>query len=430
MTLAMKQVERHKPKPWFAFSPSEHHKKHAIVVGAGIAGVTTAWALAQQGWQIDLIEQHGTIAQEGSGNPLGILMPRISLNESAESTFYRAAYAKTIRTLMHLKIETPDFSWQQGGVLQLAVSRRILKQIDKLNCDPDFVQAVSAEKASEIAGISINEKALYFALAGWLNPRDLCERLIKSCDGRLKLHFNTTITRLCSQGGQWQLFDHLGQLRLESEVVVLANAANAVQFEETDWIPLEPARGQLSFISATKLSKDIRCAICYEGYVLPEVNGTHVIGTTFTRGDRGTEFRAHDHSENLKQLERRFPGIFDLKEIEGKKTEPKGKGRAALRAVTPDRMPMVGPVADLDYFKTHYHDLCKGKTISIYPKAHYLKGLYLNVGHGAKGLCSSFLSAELIVSQINNETLPVSKTVQDALNPSRFIIRKLQKKRT
>ncbi len=418
--------------PWFAFSPSEHHKKHAIIVGAGIAGVTTAWALARRGWQIDLVEQHEAIAREGSGNPLGILMPRVSLKESAESAFYRSAYVKAIRELSHVKKAAHDFSWQQSGVLQLAISQRILKQIKQLSCDDDFVQGVSVERASEIAGVPINEKALYFPLAGWLNPGDLCDRLAKSSEGRIKLHFNTTITRLCSKDGLWQLFVQDDQLRFKSEIVVLANATHAIKFKETNWLPLEPARGQISIRPATDTSTDIRCVICYEGYILPAVSGTHVIGATFTRGDRGTELRAEDDAENLKQLERRLPEFFDFDALEGHEindNETQFKGRAAIRAVTPDRMPMVGPVADFDYFRTHYHNLHKGKSEETYPKAQYLKGLYLNVGHGTKGLCSSFLSAELIASQINNEPSPVSKTVQNALNPSRFIIRLLRKRK-
>jgi len=76
-------------------------------------------ALAQRGWQIDLVEHHGKIAQEGSGNPLGILLPRISLNESAESEFYTKAYFKAIDALTQLKKEDSTFSWHQEGVLQL-----------------------------------------------------------------------------------------------------------------------------------------------------------------------------------------------------------------------------------------------------------------------------------------------------------------------
>lgn len=423
----------HTDLPWFALRASEYHHKHAIVVGAGLAGITTAWALAQRGWQIDLVEQHEAIARGGSGNPLGILMPRISLNESMESAFYKAAYFKAIRTFTHLKKESPDFSWQQGGVLQLAINERILKQIEQLSCDDDFVQAISEERASKIAGVPINEQALYFPQAGWLNPVDLCGHLIKSSEGRIQLHFNKTITRLCRKNGRWQLFAEDDQVKFESECVVLANAGDAIKFQETNWLPLEPARGQISIRPASDTSRGLRCPICYEGYILPEVSGTHVVGATFARGDRSTEIRAEDDLENLKHLEQRFPEMLDSNVLEGRKNnchKTEFKSRAALRAVTPDRMPAVGPVPDIDYFKTHYDDLHKGKLAENYPKAQYLNGLYLNAGHGAKGLCSSFLSAELIASQINNEPFPVSKTVQDALNPSRFIIRLLQKKKS
>jgi len=44
--------------------------------------------------------------------------------------------------------------------------------------------------------------------------------------GRVKVHFNTAISRLCPQDAHWQLFDQNNQLKLESEIVVLANAAH------------------------------------------------------------------------------------------------------------------------------------------------------------------------------------------------------------
>lgn len=411
--------------PWFEIGQSEYQNKHAIIIGAGLAGVSTAWALAKRGWHIDLVEQNGDIAQGGSGNPLGILIPRISLNESVESAFYAAAYIKAICELNDLKKADSTFFWQQSGVLQLAINQRILKQIEQLSCADDFVQALSAKRASEIAGIAINCKALYFPLAGWLNPSDLCSRLIKSAKGRIKLHFNTTVSRLFFQNGLWHCKDKRDQLQLKSEVLVLANAAQALQFQESSWLPIEPARGQVTSIPVTEQSKNIHSAICYEGYILPEDHGKHLIGATFSRGDHDTELRDEDDRENLRHLMQQFPGTFNFNAPEGKKSVV--KSRAGIRAVTPDRMPLVGPVADIDYFKTRYHDFYKGKSSAIYPKAQYLNGLYINVGHGAKGLCSSFLSAELLASQINNEGLPVSQAVQNALNPSRFIIRNLKK---
>lgn len=410
-------------QPWFEPPQLKHKTKHAIVVGAGIAGVTTAWALAKRGWQIDLIEQREYIAQEGSGNPIGLLMPRISLDDSVESQFYSAAFFKTIRELRILNHKNSECIWRESGILQLASSKRIKRQINNLKCDPDFAQAVSAEYATQIAGIEIQNDALYFPMAGSLNPLALCHHLVNSTAGRVKLHLNTPVHHLDSHEDQWHIFNQDHQLIASSETLILANALQAKQFEACDWLPLSAARGQITFISSTSASKNIRCPICFGGYLLPATKGAHLIGASFLRGDEKTDLRQADQEHNLRQLKKHLPKLFDVQ-------TQRLKGRAALRALTPDRMPIVGAVPDHHFFKTQYHDLQKGKPPSNYPKARYLKGLYLNVGHGTKGFTSSFLSAELIACQLNNEPLPVSIKTQQALLPARFIIRSLKRRGT
>ena len=59
----------------------------------------------------------------------------------------------------------------------------------------------------------------------------------------------------------------------------------------------------------------------------------------------------------------------------------------------------------------------------------YLPGLYLNIGHGSRGLAYCPLSAELLAGVINNEPLPMARELANALNPARFLIRDLIKNR-
>ena len=50
-----------------------------VVLGAGIAGCTTAVALSQKGFDVTVIDRHPIAGQEGSGNHQAIVYPRLSV---------------------------------------------------------------------------------------------------------------------------------------------------------------------------------------------------------------------------------------------------------------------------------------------------------------------------------------------------------------
>ncbi|NQB78313.1 bifunctional tRNA (5-methylaminomethyl-2-thiouridine)(34)-methyltransferase MnmD/FAD-dependent 5-carboxymethylaminomethyl-2-thiouridine(34) oxidoreductase MnmC, partial [Pseudomonas aeruginosa] len=52
-------------------------------------------------------------------------------------------------------------------------------------------------------------------------------------------------------------------------------------------------------------------------------------------------------------------------------------------------------------------------------------GLYLNSGHGSRGLISAPLSGELLAAWICGEPLPLPRAVAEACHPNRFLLRDL-----
>ncbi len=415
-----KPTDKKSTYPWFKIPESNNDKKHAVIIGAGIAGITTAWALINRGWQVELIEKHNEIAKEASGNPVGVLLPRIDLDDSAEGEFYAAAYFKALREIKKITQLDNDFDWNQSGVIQLSSSYRIKKQIDNLDCAQELAQIVNAKKASDLCGIKIKEAALFYPQAAWMSPVKLCKKLIDLAGDKIKLHLNAEVKKVVRENNQWQLYNKEDQLITKTKALVFANAIAAKETQQTSWLSLQYVRGQISYLPVNKKSKNIRMPICHDGYVIPQYNGQHIIGATFKPANKSTVIDVTEHKENMASLNQWLPDVFDI-------DENKIEGRAALRAVTPDRMPLVGPVASLKQLNNEYADLQKGKPAAKYSNAEYLPGLYINVGHGARGLTSCFLSAELIAAQLNNEALPVSDRVQNALHPSRFIIRALKK---
>ncbi len=69
--------------PWYARPPRTAGERSALVIGGGLAGCATAASLAARGWQVDLLERHGALAEEASGNPQGVLYLKLSAHGTA-----------------------------------------------------------------------------------------------------------------------------------------------------------------------------------------------------------------------------------------------------------------------------------------------------------------------------------------------------------
>lgn len=80
-------------KPWFA-RPARLQEKHAVVIGAGLAGCATAASLAARGWRVTVLERHDDVAREASGNPQGVLYLKLSAHGTALSQLIVAGFGQ------------------------------------------------------------------------------------------------------------------------------------------------------------------------------------------------------------------------------------------------------------------------------------------------------------------------------------------------
>ncbi|NDB70720.1 MAG: FAD-dependent oxidoreductase, partial [Methylocystaceae bacterium] len=161
----------------------------------------------------------------------------------------------------------------------------------------------------------------------------------------------------------------------------------------------------------------LQTVICTDGYLSPARQGLHCLGATFSPNDNNTDIREVDHQSNLSMLESLAP------ELNGCDTQLL-QGRAAIRATTSDYLPLAGAVLDIAQLKE------SPPRYNTHPKSlPWLNGLYVNAGHGAKGLVNAPLCAEIIASLICNEPAPVDCSLLSALDPNRFALRELGLKR-
>jgi len=407
-------------KPWFSRPPQPVGPRSAIVIGAGLAGCATAASLAQRGWQVCLLERHAAIAQEASGNPQGVLYLKLSAHHTTLSRLIVSGFGHSRRLLERLH---KGQDWDNCGVLQLAFDAKEAQRQTQLAAafPADLLTNLDRSAAEARAGISLPAGGLFYPDAGWVHPPALCALLSKHPNIQLQLHQEALELR--RNGDSWQAWNG-EQLLASAGVVVLASAAEIKSFSQSADLPLKRIRGQISRLPATEASRALSTVVCAEGYVAPVRQDEHTLGASFDFNSNDLTLNSADHASNLQLLEEISPELSDA--LNAPALDPEQlQGRAAFRCTSPDYLPIVGPLADSAAFAEAYAVLGKDARQVPATPCPWLDGLYINSGHGSRGLITAPLSGELIAAWLNNEPLPVPADVAQACHPNRFALRAL-----
>lgn len=406
--------------PWFARPPSSQGPRKVLVIGAGLAGCATAQSLARRGWQVSVLERHEQPAQEASGNPQGVLYLKLSAHGTALSQLILSGFGHTRRVLERLQ---RGVDWDNCGVLQLAFDDKEAKRQAQLaQAFPDhLLHLLDQPAAQELSGVALKSGGLYFPEGGWVHPPALCNAQLVHPDIRLIAHREALELRRVD--GQWQALDQ-NQVIDSAPVVVLAGAADIKGFPQSAGLPLKRIRGQITRLPQTESSRSLATVVCAEGYVAPPRLGEHTLGASFDFQSEDLTPNTADHLGNLELLQEISADLAQRLGVDALPAEQL-QGRAAFRCTSPDYLPIVGPLADQSAFVATYAALAKdARQVPDIP-CPWLEGLYINSGHGSRGLITAPLSAELIAAWLDNEPLPLPRSVAEACLPNRFVLRGL-----
>ncbi len=411
--------------PWLVPPKFDTHKeRHAVVVGAGIAGCSTAHALSQRGWRVTLVDAHSSVADGASGNAQGVLYAKLASKMNPQSEFYLSGYLYSLQQLKLTLKNSQD--WHNCGVIQLAFNEKEharQQQFIEKNTLDSVLSWVSPEQASELAGIPITQGGLYFHDGAWVYPTAWCKSLVQHPN--ITFLNNTRLQQLKqddSQAWELQLLTNTetgtNTLNLNANAVVLCNAHEAQAFTQLNFLPTQPIAGQVSNIQQTQVQ--LNTVLCGDSYVTPSHNQQLNFGASYRLKSANTEITQADNQHNLEKLADNFPAVHS--QLTSTQTI---EGRASVRCSTPDYFPVVGAVCDSQSFKQRFANLQKSKKWRFYATAPFLHGLYVNLGHGSRGLSSAPLCAELIAAQLNNEPWPMCKRHAHMLSPNRFLVNQI-----
>ena len=412
-------------KPWFARPPVLNGARRALVIGGGLAGCASAASLAARGWHVSLLERHAGLAQEASGNPQGVLYLKLSAHGTALSQMIVSGFGHTRRLLEHLQ---RGVDWDGCGVLQLEFDAKEAERQAQLAqaFSPTLLHLLDQNQAQARAGVGLEHGGLFFPEGGWVHPPALCQW--QANQAGIQVHAHSEVLELRKVDDQWQAWDG-DRLLASAPVVVLAGAADIKRFAASAALPLKRIRGQITRLPLTVGSQALATVVCAEGYVAPARLGEHTLGASFDFTSDDLTPTAAEHAGNLDLLQAISPDL--AQRLDATTLAPQTlEGRAAFRCTSPDYLPIVGPLANALAFDQAYAALRKDARCTPQVDCPWLDGLYINSGHGSRGLITAPLSGELLAAWLNDEPLPLPRSVAEACHPNRFALRALVRSNT
>ncbi len=410
---------------WYKLEATKRNQT-LTVIGAGIAGCTTAYLFATRGWRVQLLDQAPAPMLAASGNRSAVIFTKLSPFDQAHNRFHNTAYHCALTHLHQLAPQLIQHkAYEACGLLsllpddQLKQWRKLLEHHFK---NDTLIRIVNADQASHIAQVPLTQGGLFYSQSCWVWPQKLAQVLLT--------HPNITflpqqnVTELLRDNALWSIINSNQTSIIQTETVILCNSFSVKNFPFCQYLPMKTLPGQLSYLPSNTHTQKLKTILSAEGYITPAINNQHILGATYRIHNHSTELTTTDHIDNLNKLKKYANSVY-----ENLKTTPTNTmtGSIGIRCQTNDYLPVVGPIPKLQDYVHHYKEL-RTKKLTTHPKAaSYLPGLFINTAHGSKGFTQAWLAAEILFAQLNNQPLPIDTSVYQAIHPARFIMRDLKR---
>ena len=380
--------------------------KHVIVVGGGIIGTSAAYYLSKSGMKVTLVEGKDIAAGTSSACDQAIMLqskrPGPTLDIALEST---KLYSRLEEELGE------DLEYKKGGGMivietmkELEAMKQLVERQQKAGMD---VRLISGEEARERQpGLSEHIiGATWYEHDAEVNPLRVCFAMAKAAKRNgAAIRTKAKVTGLLAENDRIVGVDLAGE-KLYADCVVLTTGVwtpfllKAIGIH----IPIIPRKGQI--LVSERMEPFISCNVLAAAYIANKMNpkkgedpeqpksaglslGQTHSGTLLIGGSR--EFAGYDVNTNArltkeiaKDAIRIFPVLAKTHII---------RTFAGLRPYTPDGMPIIGKVEEIE-------------------------GLYIAAGHEGDGIALAPITGKIIANLIDGVKMNVDISL---FSPNRF----------
>ena len=297
-------------------TPMRH--RQALIVGAGLAGCATAWALAEQGWRSTLIDRHDAPAQEASGNLAGLFHGIVNPQDGAHARFNRAAALEAQRAVRFAIDSGTASRGSTDGLLRLETSGRTVVQALRDDAGAPVAARRTTHRrsmpapASQRCGLPVQHPAWFYPGGGWVQPAGLARSFLRRAGAMSEFRRLAAVQPFARARRCGICSMRSGRSSTAAATLILANAIDALRLLGRRTGRCSSVRGQVSLLDQADTRTRLRlpaptCRWPATATCCPRSTAVLLFGATSQAGDADPPVRDADHAHNLQRLQRLSP---------------------------------------------------------------------------------------------------------------------------
>lgn len=351
----------------------------AIVVGAGIAGSTASYFLADRGLSVAVVEKH-KIASGASGAAGAFLSPMMG-KQSVQMSFVNSSLASTLDLYERI---APDLLVRNGQIRYPKNGEKFWEYLPFLDIDH-----------------GVEKDHIFFPNAGVVCAEALCKRLL----AKATVFENYEAKNPHFDGEFWQI----GDLKATNLII----ASGAYEPIIPSWFLL--IRGvwgeRLALYMDEKITTNYQKEVAISASL---VCNKFAIGATHYHNKRDWQTDEQAAMRLLDQASEILPSVKNARVIDIK---------SGMRPASIDYLPIVGKMPDVAKTFELFPSLLDGTRID--PKrVPIIPNLFVHTAHGGRGFVTAPTTAKMLADQVINGT-----EIEPQFAPSRFVLKYLRRQK-
>ena len=344
--------------------PHDHTPNHTVVIGAGVAGLLTAWTLANRGVAVSIVDKVAPLAG-ASGNPRALLAPNMTPIHHVYEHLHSIGYLYSGRLYRYFNrqaaLQQTPLILEQTGALDLLIKTNI-GTVQIADYPNEMATTVTIEEARQLSGLKTKDLTdnLYLPQSGLVNPQALKTLILKHSNINYQQLSVTDIKEAANKvtviGEKESGIDGQSSVTICADNIVICAAYESHQLDKRI-VECRTIRGQLSWFTPTaeQVAGLPKLPLKYSGYCAPfigqsgdaEINNIRdnepqfLLGASFVDADASIDIREEENQQNYVKLLEDIPELSNVLPDDTSAWQ----ARAGVRTQTIDYHPLVGRLA-------------------------------------------------------------------------------------